>query len=121
MHVGTPEIDRGPAVLRSWPFAIAPWIDEVRRWRRPDIIRAYAFAHQEWMIRATWGPLLGAALGLMAGGRVTRRGDAACVDGAPGPIDLRPPEAVPAPCTLRRAGRGVGIQTIDAARTGLAL
>ena len=34
------------------------------------MLRAYAFAHQEWMMREASGPLLAAALQLIAGGQL---------------------------------------------------
>ena len=70
VHLVTPELDQGPALLRSWAFPVSPLaVDAITR-GATDVLKAYVFAHQEWMIRSTWGPLLAGALELIATGRV---------------------------------------------------
>lgn len=72
-HLVTRELDAGPPLLRSWAFPVAPLVEPARRWKATDILKAYAYAHQEWMIRATWGPLMAGALTLLADGHVDLR------------------------------------------------
>jgi phosphoribosylglycinamide formyltransferase 1 len=70
VHVVTHDLDDGPPFLRSWPFAVSSLAERAMRWDAVDILKAYVYAHQEWMIRATWGPLMEAALTLIADGRL---------------------------------------------------
>jgi hypothetical protein len=42
------------------------------------VLKAYVFAHQEWMIRSTWGPLLAATIESIACGRVNLAAPACC-------------------------------------------
>jgi folate-dependent phosphoribosylglycinamide formyltransferase PurN len=69
-HLVTRTFDEGPPFLRSWAFPIPPLVEPARRWGATDMLKAYAYSHQEWMIRATWGPMMAAALALVADGRV---------------------------------------------------
>lgn len=69
-HLVTPELDAGPPLLRSRPFPVAPLVASARQWQAADILKAYAYAHQEWMIRTTWGPLLEGVVTLVADGRL---------------------------------------------------
>jgi folate-dependent phosphoribosylglycinamide formyltransferase PurN len=73
VHLVNHEPDGGPPIVRSWPFPVAPLVGRARRWNAADMIKAYAYAHQEWMIRAASGPLLAAALQLVCGGHVDLR------------------------------------------------
>ena len=70
VHLVTTEPDQGPPFLRSRSFPIAPLVAAARRWDAADVLKAYAYAHQEWMIRSTWGPLMAAAIDLVARGRL---------------------------------------------------
>lgn len=72
VHVVTPEIDVGPVLLRSAPFPVHPMVADARRWGAADILKAYAFAQREWMMRACWGPLLARSIELMATRRAAR-------------------------------------------------
>lgn len=65
--------DGGPPLVKSWSFPVSPLVDAARRWGARDMVKAYAFAHQEWMMRAASGPLLHAALALIAGGTLDLR------------------------------------------------
>jgi phosphoribosylglycinamide formyltransferase-1 len=58
IHVVTPELDGGPLLLRSGPFPASPLVAEARRAGATRMLKAYAFAHREWMMRTAWGPLL---------------------------------------------------------------
>lgn len=73
-HLVTDALDAGPVLLRSWPFPVPP----VARWARAhdaaDVLKSAVWAHQEWMLRAAWAPMLTgaielAALALQAAGR----------------------------------------------------
>jgi phosphoribosylglycinamide formyltransferase 1 len=72
-HLVTPGLDEGPPFLRSWPFPVAPLVENARRWGANDILKAYTYAHQEWMIRSAWGPLMVGTLALIANGCVDFR------------------------------------------------
>ncbi len=85
VHVVTPEVDVGPLLLRSWAFPTHPLIDAARRWWAADILKAYAYAQREWMMRAAWGPLLATAIDLYAYNQVRLRDGRAIVGGALGP------------------------------------
>ena len=65
VHLVTPEVDVGPALVRSWPFPVHPMVDDARRWGAIDILKAYAYAQREWMMRAAWGPMLRKAIALL--------------------------------------------------------
>lgn len=80
VHLVTAGLDQGPPLLRSWAFAVAPLVQIALAWGATDILKAYAYAHQEWMIRATWGPLVDAALTMIADGRL----DLMTIAAAPG-------------------------------------
>jgi folate-dependent phosphoribosylglycinamide formyltransferase PurN len=68
VHLVTPELDAGPIVLRSRAFPVHHMIEEARSWGAMDILKAYAYAHREWMMRASWGELLARAIELCAEG-----------------------------------------------------
>jgi folate-dependent phosphoribosylglycinamide formyltransferase PurN len=100
-HVVTPKLDAGPLLLRSWPFPVAPLARQALAWDALDVVRTYAAAHEQWMLRASFGPLLAGSVALFAEGRVRVEGDRALVDGRPGPLDLPAPAmAPPAPAAM---------------------
>ncbi len=66
LHVVTSEVDAGPIIARSEPFEIAPLVRDALALGAIDMIRAYAYAHREWMMRRAWGPLVVAELEKMA-------------------------------------------------------
>lgn len=90
VHLVTKEVDAGPILVRSQPFPVhRGLVEPARRWGATDILKAYAYAHGQWMIRETWGPLLDTALRLLAEGRVTLAGDGrVSIDGRPGPYEM---------------------------------
>ncbi|HET8647729.1 MAG TPA: formyltransferase family protein [Vicinamibacteria bacterium] len=95
-HVVTDQLDAGPLLLRSWPFPVASLARQALAWGALDVVKTYASAHEEWMLRTAFGPLLAGAIALYAEGRVQVRDGAALVDGRPGPLDLElPPAAGP--------------------------
>jgi hypothetical protein len=61
-------------LLRSWRFPISPLAGWARAHETEDVLRAYAWAHQEWMLRSGWPVMLArtielASLSLRAAGR----------------------------------------------------
>ena len=70
VHMVNEEPDGGPPVVRSWPYPVSPLVAHARSWDAGDMLKVYAFAHQEWMIRGASAPLLSAALQLVASGTV---------------------------------------------------
>jgi phosphoribosylglycinamide formyltransferase 1 len=70
VHLVTSELDQGPPFLRSWAFPVSPLAYDALARGATDVLKAYAYAHQEWMIASTWGLLLAGALELIATGRL---------------------------------------------------
>lgn len=58
VHLVTQEIDAGPILAMSEPYPVAPFAREASVEGHVDIVRAYSYAHREWMMRDSWGPLL---------------------------------------------------------------
>lgn len=109
VHLATERVDVGPPLLLSRPFPVHPMVEQAREWRAEDLLKAYAYAQREWMMRASWGALLDRALELEAAGRIRVSGGRVAVDGAPAPavVDERArPTAAPEPAALRAAGGG---------------
>lgn len=73
VHVVTPDVDTGPVLVRSWPFPTHPLLGDARRWGAVDILKAYAYAQREWMMRSAWGPLMDEAIRCFADGVVVTR------------------------------------------------
>ena len=67
LHLVTEALDDGPVLLRSWAFPVSPLVADARAAGSRGTLHAYAFAHQEWMLRTAWGPLLGHGVDLLAG------------------------------------------------------
>jgi len=57
VHLVTPQLDAGPVLARSEAFPVAPFVHEAVARGEHDIVRAYAYAQREWMMRSTWGAL----------------------------------------------------------------
>ena len=70
VHLVTAEVDAGPPIVRSWPFPVSPLVEDVRTRSGDAAFKAYAFAHEQWMMRTAAGPLIAAALRLIATGAV---------------------------------------------------
>lgn len=66
-HWVTEDVDLGPPILRSAAFPVSPLVAPALA--RGDLasVKAYAFAHQEWMLSEAWGPMWRAVLRLVAG------------------------------------------------------
>jgi folate-dependent phosphoribosylglycinamide formyltransferase PurN len=71
-HIVTPELDAGPILLRSRPFPVSPMVEDLRGAGATHALNAYAYAHQEWMLRTAWGPLMTSAVALVAHERAPR-------------------------------------------------
>lgn len=65
-HIVTAEVDAGPVVAVSRDYPVSPLVRDALRWNATDIVRAYAYAHREWMMRDSWGDLAAAALAYAA-------------------------------------------------------
>jgi hypothetical protein len=63
----TEEVDLGPTILRSAAFPVSPLVAAALA--RGDVasVKAYAFAHQEWMLSGAWGPMWRAVLRMVTG------------------------------------------------------
>jgi folate-dependent phosphoribosylglycinamide formyltransferase PurN len=72
VHVVTAGVDAGPVLVRSWSFPTHPLVTDARRWGAADILKAYAYAQREWMMRAAWGPLMDEAIRCFAEGEAER-------------------------------------------------
>jgi len=57
VHLVTPQLDAGPVIARSNAFPVAPFVRVAATRGEHDIVRAYAYAQREWMMRSTWGAL----------------------------------------------------------------
>jgi folate-dependent phosphoribosylglycinamide formyltransferase PurN len=66
VHLVNEELDAGPPIVRSWPFPVSPLVEALRTRDAGDVFKAYVFAHQQWMMRTVSGPLIAAALRLIA-------------------------------------------------------
>lgn len=58
LHLVTPDIDSGPVIARSEAFPVAPFAHEAAMAGHSDIVRAYAYAQREWMMRRSWADLI---------------------------------------------------------------
>lgn len=70
VHVVTAELDGGPVVARSLAFPVHSMVADARRWGATDVLKAYAYAQREWMMRAAFGPLLSRGIAWVASGGV---------------------------------------------------
>jgi folate-dependent phosphoribosylglycinamide formyltransferase PurN len=58
VHIVTEDLDRGPVLAQSEPLHVAPFVHHAVAAGEMDIVRAYAYAHREWMMRSVWGELI---------------------------------------------------------------
>lgn len=56
-HIVTEDLDAGPILLRSPVYPVAALVEQERAWGAIDAVKAYAYAHRDWMIRSAFGPL----------------------------------------------------------------
>ena len=68
-HWVTEDVDLGPPILRSGAFPVSPLVAAALHRKDLASVKAYAFAHQEWMLAEAWGPLWREVLGLVTSGR----------------------------------------------------
>jgi len=68
LHVVTRDLDGGPIINRSEPFPVAPLVTDALAFGALDMVRAYSYAHREWMMRRAWGPMVVQLLERMAAG-----------------------------------------------------
>lgn len=82
VHVATEELDAGPILLRSVPFPVHhELVKQAREWKALDILKAYAYAQREWMMRSSWGALMDATLEMIGQGRIAIRNGKVFMDG----------------------------------------
>lgn len=63
-HVVTAKLDDGPLLLRSWAFPVPPVAAWALEHGAADVLKSAIWAHQEWMLREAWGPMLAGVLEL---------------------------------------------------------
>ena len=56
-HWVTEEVDMGPPILRSRAFPVSPLVPAALARDDRKAVKAYAYAHQEWMLHEAWGSL----------------------------------------------------------------
>lgn len=66
LHVVNEELDGGPVLCVSDAYPVAPFVREAVRAGANDIVRAYAYAHREWIIRDAWPRLVAQAVDKLA-------------------------------------------------------
>lgn len=57
LHLVTEKLDGGPILSLSPAFPVAPWIHDAVAAQQTDIVKAYAYAQREWMMRSAWGEM----------------------------------------------------------------
>ncbi len=63
VHMVTADLDAGPVVTVSRAFPVHQrLVREACATGATDALKAYAYAHREWMMRLSWGPLLSRVL-----------------------------------------------------------
>jgi folate-dependent phosphoribosylglycinamide formyltransferase PurN len=65
-HLVTGRVDDGPILCLSEAFPVSPLARDALSRGATDVLKAYTYAHQEWMIRSAWGPLLSEAIASVA-------------------------------------------------------
>jgi folate-dependent phosphoribosylglycinamide formyltransferase PurN len=68
LHHVTSTLDGGPIVLQSKPYPVAPFVRDAMLGGHVDIVKAYAYAQREWMMRDSWGDLAVRAMEMVAAG-----------------------------------------------------
>lgn len=117
VHMVNEEPDGGAPLVRSWAYPVSPMVAHARARNATDMFKAYAYAHQEWMIREASGPLLASTLSLVSSGALDldRLADAGSDVVAPWLLDERGRLTSPVPThaqhparprTRQRAGSG---------------
>ena len=104
-HLVTARVDAGPPLVRTWAFPISPLVCAALEWGAIDVLKAYAYAHQEWMLRASWPALIATTLELFATGRVHWQLTPPRIDGETQVLEL---ESAGLACETVRALAAVG-------------
>ncbi|HSP16831.1 MAG TPA: formyltransferase family protein [Thermoanaerobaculia bacterium] len=68
VHYVTEKVDAGPVLILSGRYPVAPFAHDAARAGHADVVKAYAYAHREWMMRDCWGSLVIRALEYMSAG-----------------------------------------------------
>ena len=96
-HWVTEDVDAGPVIARSPAYPVPPLVSALLARGDRKGLKAYAFAHQEWMLHEAWGPLWQSVLRLVAAGRTApetfRAGSRSSDAGAAGIGAVKPAEA----------------------------
>jgi phosphoribosylglycinamide formyltransferase-1 len=66
LHLVNEDLDGGPVLYVSDAYPVAPFARDAVRAGAGDIVRAYAYAHREWMMRDSWPRLLSQTLSRFA-------------------------------------------------------
>ena len=66
LHLVTPALDGGPILARSRRYPVAPFVLDAAGKGHRDIVKAYAWAQREWMMRDSWGEMAAGAIGRFA-------------------------------------------------------
>jgi len=64
-HLVTEHLDDGPVLLRSGAYRVPDVVQWARRANADDVLRKVIWAHQEWMLRGAFGPLMEESLELL--------------------------------------------------------
>jgi phosphoribosylglycinamide formyltransferase-1 len=67
LHVVTERLDAGPMLLRSPAYRVPDVVTWAREAGEVDVIKRAIWAHQEWMLRSAFGPLMEEGLDRLAG------------------------------------------------------
>jgi len=74
-HWVTEDVDRGPIIARSGAYPVPSFVATFLEQGNLRAVKAYAYAHQEWMLAQAWGPLFRTVLReAVAGAPVARTG-----------------------------------------------
>ena len=71
LHLVTEKVDGGPILAISRAYPVAPFVHEAAAAGHADIVKAYAYAQREWMMRDAWPALAEAALNHARGWHVS--------------------------------------------------
>lgn len=103
VHLVDGKAAAGPPLVRSWAFPVSPMVDDAHAWAAADMLQAYAYAHEQWMVRACAGPLWSAALRLVTGRAIDLDDLPASGPGAAAPWELDRRAALMPPLVSRSA------------------
>jgi phosphoribosylglycinamide formyltransferase-1 len=71
VHIATEALDAGPILIQSRPYPVhTELVEQARRWEALDVLKAYAYAQREWMMRDSWGALMDTTLELLGQGKI---------------------------------------------------